>query len=87
MSREYINEAYLSLSYLNFCFLFFSIIINVLFIFMRRKNIINFQMNFIALFLTVFIILISFSALILNCIISINILSELKSLRLQKKIF
>lgn len=42
-------------------------------------------MNFIALFLTVFIILISFSALILNCIISINILSELKSLRLQNK--
>ena len=85
MSREYINEAYLSLSYLNFCFLFFSVIINVIFICMRKKNIINFQMNFIALFLTVFIILISFSALILNCIISINILSELKSLRLQKK--
>jgi len=52
---------------------------------MRRKNIINFQMNLYALFLTVFIILICFSALILNCIISINILSELKSLQLQKK--
>jgi hypothetical protein len=54
---------------------------------MRKKNIINFQMNFIALFLTVFIILISFSALILNCIISINILSEIKSLHPQKIIF
>lgn len=85
ISWEYINEINKSLVYINFCFLFFSIIINVLFIFMRRKNIINFQMNSYALFLTVFIILISLSALILNCIISINILSELKSLHLQNK--
>jgi hypothetical protein len=44
-------------------------------------------MNSYALFLTILIILISFSALILNCIISINILSELKSLHPQKIIF
>jgi hypothetical protein len=44
-------------------------------------------MNSYALFLTVLIILISFSALILNCIISINILSEIKSLHPQKIIF
>ena len=84
MSWEYISEIYRTLVYLDFCFLFISIMINIIFIYMRRKNIINFQMNGFALFLSILIIIISFSALVINCIFSINILSELKAL--NKKI-
>jgi len=87
ISWEYISQIYKSLVYLNYSFLFISIIINISFIYMRKKNIINFQMNGFALFFSVLIIIISFSALIINCILSINILSELKSLNSNRKRF
>ena len=87
ISWGFIHILYKFLYYLNLVFLLISIIVNSYFIYLRKKRLINSKMNNIALSLTVFIIIICFIAIIINCYSSYSIFSQFKQLNEQKIVF
>ena len=79
ISWYYINFLYQFLFYLDFIFLLINITINIYFIYIRKKRLINSRKNEIAKTLSMSIILICVIALILNFISSYNICYSIKN--------
>ena len=87
ISWIFISILFKLLFYLNLFFLLISIIINIYFILIRKKRLINSQMNSTAFILILLIILICILAIIINYSLSIKILLEFKSLGEKKIIY
>ena len=87
MSWSFIPILYKFLFYINLCFLFISISLNIYFIYIRGKKLINTKMNTIALSLAILIVLISILSILINITSSYNIFSQIKNLNNQKIIF
>ena len=87
ISWGFIHILYKILFHLNLIFLLIGMIINIYFIYLRRKRLINFQMNNIALALSILIILLSIIAIIINFSSTYNILSQFKKLNEQNIIY
>ena len=87
ISWAFIHILYKFLFYLNLVFLIISIIINIYFICIRKKRLINTTLNTLALSLAISIIILSLIVIIINFISTYNILSQFKKINEQKIIF
>ena len=87
ISWAFIHILYKFLFYLNLVFLLISIIINIYFICIRKKRLINTTLNTLALSLAISIIILSLIVIIINFISTYNILSQFKKINEQKIIF
>ena len=87
ISWVFIHILYKFLFYLNLVFLFISIIINIYFIYIRKKRLINTTLNTIAWSLAISIIILSLIVIIINLISTYNILSQFKNINKKKIIF
>ena len=79
ISWRYINFLYQFLFYLDFIFFLMNIAINIYFIYIRRKRLINARRNDIAKTLSISIIFVCIVAMILNYVSSYNILYSINN--------
>lgn len=87
ISWAFIHILYKFLFYLNLVILFISIVINIYFIYIRKKRLINTTLNTLALSLAISIIILSLIVIIINFTSTFNILSQFKKINEQKIVF
>ena len=87
ISWTFIHIIYKLLIYLTLLFLLIGIIINIYFIYIRKKKQINSKLNNIAITLAILIILICVISIIINYYSTYNILFQFKKLNEQKIVF